>query len=400
VPIDPLQVLVESLGPPWARNATPGTAGASAAVTVDGHQLAYLKARASDRGLLVGWSVGPWPAYDRAIAARMVGAVIDTASRCTDGGARLHTLDPLARYEARRAGFRGPLRRPLTLGPSTSGSDIARPRPGHVEDSPADAARDRPARLARELEGLLPDIRFSAAPLPGLMRKVVQRAMSGVGARMRLDAHGAAGDLRILVPARGDVIAEAVAMAVDTAMAIKARFREVIAGVRTVSFDLGERGMSSNHIAGVANTTAAAVQLNAAYCCADLLPGLLYGHAAPRTAHPSALTSAEYRIDKVTAHEFGHYFDFSFQAGRYRESMDFRRRLGETLGVATLEMAVRGDAPEARARLARDVSPYATTNIHEAMAELFAVWWFGGSRCGPVVQCYDRLVEQYFPAPT
>ena len=92
----------------------------------------------------------------------------------------------------------------------------------------------------------------------------------------------------------------------------------------------------------------------------------------------------------MVAHELWHVIERSFEARRYRDSIELRRRLGEFLGVATLEYVVRprredaGRGEAAQVQLRDQVSAYATTNPREATAELFQAWWWGSTPRPPV----------------
>jgi hypothetical protein len=339
--------------------------------------------------LVVGVSIGRWPSYDVATARRLVGALIGTAADVGAGSVRLDTVDPVIRDEAGRTGFRGGLRAGLDLSPGAPAPE-------------ADPDLD-PADLAGSIQRLIPGAQVRTRS-SGALRRLVQHAVSGTGAQTRLDLAQSGQSLRVLVPDRADLMPEAVAMAADTALSIKARFDAAITHVKSLSFDLAEYGMSRNRVAGATSLANPAIHLNAGYCCADLAARSRSDTSEWEPARPSASAGAPFRVDKVTAHEFGHQLDSAFQVRRYADSIEFRRELGEVLGVPTIEMAIRdgaagSDPASVRAwrRLAEDVSLYATTNLNEAMAELFAVWWFSRPDSPPVVRRYGQLIEQYFP---
>ena len=112
-------------------------------------------------------------------------------------------------------------------------------------------------------------------------------------------------------------------------------------------------------------------------------------------------------IDATTAHEMWHLVEATFEAKRYKESVEFRRQLGFHLGVATLEQAVKGHgryAPDswkaASKLLAEEVSLYATTNAKEATAELFKAWWCRTGDLAPVVARFGELLDEFFVTPT
>ena len=124
----------------------------------------------------------------------------------------------------------------------------------------------------------------------------------------------------------------------------------------------------------------------------------------PTTTPPAATPRPFNTIDGVAAHECWHLLESSFMARRYTESIEFRRRLGQLLGVETLEKALYGREKTASPaeqvafeRLRTEVSGYATSNVREATAEMFQLYWFGGEQVSPLVAEFGRLVGAYFP---
>ena len=51
-------------------------------------------------------------------------------------------------------------------------------------------------------------------------------------------------------------------------------------------------------------------------------------------------------------------------------------------------------------RIVEEVSPYATTNMREATAELFKCWWCAtpANPPSPLVARFGALLDQYYPA--
>ena len=108
-------------------------------------------------------------------------------------------------------------------------------------------------------------------------------------------------------------------------------------------------------------------------------------------------------LDGVTADELWHNLDSAIQvSGTY---VHFNRALGEALGVATLEHALRGgehDAPAGMAGRActawrprcRCTRP---TNPRECTAEMFKLWWCSNGKVTPVVARFGELVDEYYP---
>jgi hypothetical protein len=335
--------------------------------------------------------VAEWPGYDRFAALAVIEALV-RAARMTP--ARVVTLecdDMVARDVARREGFEGGLRENVVLPLPPGTSNQAAP----VGDQ---------GWMTEQLRRLLPDVSVDIGVSRSPFRRLVQHALSGTGAQIRVTLVSPSDRLRVLVPERDDLMPEAIAAATGTAMTIKSRFAASLGQIRVISFDLAHHGMSKNRVGGAANLAMPMIHLNAGYCCANLAAQIQARRGTWQPRRPSASTTAQFRVDKVTAHEFGHHLDAAFQASRYADSIEFRRRLGEVLGVPTIEVAVRGtgrgierQAAEAQRQLTEQVSAYATTNLNEAMAELFAVWWFGGPESPPIIQVYDELIEKYFP---
>ena len=50
-------------------------------------------------------------------------------------------------------------------------------------------------------------------------------------------------------------------------------------------------------------------------------------------------------------------------------------------------------------RIVAEVSPYATTNIREATAELFKLWWCASPQSppAPLVARFGALLDRYYP---
>jgi hypothetical protein len=386
-------VLSDRLPPPWRVMA--GSEPVRARIVAADQPVAVLVVHPRERVLEAAVWVAAWPAYDRAAARALLRAVLETAEGIGLAAIELNTADALARYEARRGGFVGGLR-----------AMLYRSVQGIAHDScPSDAT---PQAMAFDIEELVPGVTVTPHPNKFPLRRLVQSAVSGVGPVIRLDIDPSVGaPLRVLVPDRSDVMTESLALAIDTTVAIRSRFGPDVTQIRVLSFDHSGHGMVTGQVGGIAHMGTSTIHINAGYCCAELAERLLRRREQPdhpQSGKPSARTAAFSALDKVVAHEFGHHLDATFQGSRYRDSIEFRRRLGEALGVATIEMAIQGDrrgaspaAVKARQLLVDQVSAYATTNLAEAMAELFAVWWFSPPDSDPLIRRYGQLVNQYFP---
>ena len=361
-----------------------------ASVRAGDEPVVALRLRLTRDELTAGCSVGAWSAFSRESAAWLIDVLSQTALSVGARMVRLKSVDMVLRNAARLIGFEGDIRDDLILD-SANKTRISDQEPGL-------------SSVATAIERLMPGTRVTATASTRRVRRVLQRAVSGSGTQVRVDIADGLGHLTVRAPERDDLIPEAVALAADTALAVKFRFAKWIGKLDLLSFDLAESGMSQHKIAGSYNPELPQIHLSAVMCCAELAAAAQARGRQRPPRRPSASILGGYRIDKVTAHELGHQLDFAFQSRRYKDSIEFRRRLGEALGVATLEIALRGgvkgSSPEAAIafqRIAEDVSLYATTSTAEAMAELFALWWFSDEHSPNVVRRFGDLIEQYFP---
>ncbi|HEX2851163.1 MAG TPA: hypothetical protein VHN98_11440 [Acidimicrobiales bacterium] len=326
-------------------------------------------------------------ALDTALAASLVSAVAARAAAAGCTSAELDVNDLVVRDAVRRAGFEGPLRTPL-----------------HGRAGPAAARSTGGGSLPDAVAALVPDVRVALNR--SRLRRVLRSTMFGLGPSRELEVTLAPGrrPLRVVTPDDPDLLAEGVALAVDTARDVDARFAPWSEHIRVLSFDYSDHGMRTGRLGGLAQQQAAIVHLNASYVLPEALQRLREDRAGephPSTWGPRRATT----IDAVTAHELWHHIEFAFETRDYRTSMAFRRRLGAHLGVETLEHAVRGGderAPvewrAAHARLVAEVSAYATKNVREATAEMFLQAWCYPVR-SPVVDDFARTVDEFLPAP-
>ncbi len=311
----------------------------------------------------------------------------------------------LVRYEARVLGFAGGLRRPLR----------APAAPGAPGQGPASDAARRPAR-APDVAAALSGWGIAAAPVraAGTFERLANRLAIGVGATVDVAVHWAPGrSVTIGAPDRPDLMPEALALAADTTTAVLRRFPAQAGAVRSIRFDRSERGLSTGRYSGVANSSSGTIHLTVGYVAADALVdatrrrAMTDGWPASGTGGRSAgPTSPFTAVDTTVAHELWHQIESAFEADHYADTIELRRGLGAALGVETLERAVKGNeagAPSswqrAVRRLAEEVSPYATTNTHEATAEMFKLWWCRVGPLPPVVARFGELVDRLLPPP-
>jgi hypothetical protein len=319
-----------------------------------------------------------------------VRALLDALTAHVPAGFELVTTDPFVRDVARRYGFAGPLRGPLA--PDASGS--------------RDASRD-PAGVRDAVQQLLPGIAVGVETNAGPARALLRRAVSGVARTFNLFARPDAQErpTRFSVPERSDLLIESVARCIDTTIEIRRRFGPAAASARRVSFDHADFQLLSGHNAGSADRSSGVIHMNASLASLD---GLVTMETlrARRGGGSSAGVPAPYnQIDGTTAHEMWHQMEGAVEARRNMDGIDLRRRLGEALGVETLEQAVNGVRPRspdawkaAHARLVAEVSAYGATAPVEATAEMFKLWWCAGGEPSPIVRRFGELVEPLLAA--
>jgi hypothetical protein len=177
-------------------------------------------------------------------------------------------------------------------------------------------------------------------------------------------------------------------------------------GVHAISIDDGAGGFDDHSTLGSAQSGTGTFFLDTSLACLDAIDGLRERWQGRRPV--SAVVGRPWFVlDGVVAHEYWHNLDSTVVASP-ATYLAFNRELGAELGVETFEHALRGgarDAPPAWRsgfrRIVEEVSPYATTNIREATAELFKLWWCVSSSrpASPLVARFGALVERYYPPP-
>jgi hypothetical protein len=177
-------------------------------------------------------------------------------------------------------------------------------------------------------------------------------------------------------------------------------------GVRTLAFDHGGGKYADGSVSGSAEGSTGTIFLNPILAFADDQVAQRRRMAAEgRPGVPMYVPPPFTSLEAVTAHELWHNLDATIQStpGVYFE---FNRALGEELGVGTFEYALRGGEtgapPEwqaAHVRILQEVSAYATTNMREATAEMFMLWWCSRADAppAPLVRRFGALVDRYYP---
>ena len=314
--------------------------------------------------------------HDGRCSRALADAVLGHLERVAATDAMFDTPNPVVRDEARRRGWTGRLRSPLTRGSKAT--------PGGSADTEALAA------AVKELVGRPVRIEGPAAG----SRRWFDFARLGYSGAVRLTVESPG--LTVAVPDDADVLVEAVAGAIDTVLAVRDRFAGHADHLRLVFFDRASHTSQPSKWIGKANDTVFAIHLDDTLVLADGWVRARGGGDGSWARHPFTV------VDAVTAHEAWHQIEFKFR-GRRADHADFRRQLGAALGVETLEQAIQGGhrrAPEAfrqaHDRLRDTVSAYATTNPMEATAEMFELWWCGVTN--PTVDCFGQLMERFFAA--
>ncbi|MGA2521775.1 MAG: hypothetical protein ABSG81_13290 [Acidimicrobiales bacterium] len=405
----------------------PAEAGAPAgvlAVWARGDHLGYAQLALQGTDARIGVVIDGTSAFERDDLRDLL---IELVQRSGAQGARRVDLDCfslLVRHEARRIGFVGPLRRPLVA----AVDDVATKAVGTGEgprSEPDGGQASRPldqAELASSLAGALAAWGIPATPVRARrgLGRITSRLALGVADTLDVAVHWAPGrTVTIGVPDRADLMPEAVALAAQTTVGVLGRFPEQAGVVASIRFDRSTRGLTTGHYGGTADRSAGAIHLNIDYVAADAMVAMTRRQAAraagqgpPRgqrftygTLRGAASAAAPFTfLDATVAHELWHQLESAFEHRHYRASVELRRGLGEVLGVETLERAIKGNernAPEAwrsaYEQLARQVSPYATTNVTEATAEIFKLWWCRTGAVSPVVARFGELIDQLLP---
>lgn len=317
-------------------------------------------------------------------------ALLDALTAHVPSGLELVTSDPLVRDVARRHGFAGSLRGALV--PAADGSAEWIDDPAWVRDA---------------VQQLLPEVAVGIGAGSGAARALIRRAVSGVPRTFDLwagpDDH--ATPTRFSLPARPDLLVETVARCIDTTIAIRRRFARPASGVRRVSFDYADFDLLTGHHAGSADRSSGITHMNASLASVEGLTTMEARRAQRGGGGSVGVRPPFNQMDGTTAHEMWHQMEGAVEARRSMDGIELRRRLGEALGVETLEQAVNGVRPRspdawklAYARLVDEVSPYGATGPLEATAEMFKLWWCAAGEPSPIVRRFGELVEPLLAA--
>jgi hypothetical protein len=294
------------------------------------------------------------------------------ALRATGGPTVLRTAEAVLRDRARARGYQGPLRGDLVA-------------TGVVEEQ----------RLERYLPGTEITLGRRSA-----LRRGARRLALGIEGLERIVA--TRGDLTVSItaPIGPTTMAESLAAAIDTLFRVHARLGRVARGIPPIAFGVRDQATATGHFAGT--NAGAAIGLSPWYvdrAAADRVRAAAPGDDGRTARRPSRPAEPGwFPVDKVLVHEVGHSVDRARWGGYLSDTPEWRRRMGEAVGVASVELALVPREPAhvaARARLVDELSAYATTNGVELFAEAFTVWFFGGT--GPLAAAMDVELRRRYP---
>ncbi len=333
-------------------------------------------------------------------ARRLLVAVAQVARTAACGRVRLRTNDAVVRSIARAEGFTGDLRADLER--AVAGWE---PGPDGAEGPDRGSKAHDHGAVAAELRRLLPDTTVTIEA-GGPLARLAWRSETGMAGCARVVAVRGAHRTQVVTPLGPELLVESLAAALDTLLALFARFTSVARQIPPVVFGMAAMEMVRGHVSGQAG--GGRITINPAHVRVDAVELLMEQYAAAESGTPSrfrASARASDRaspVDKVVAHEVGHSLDALSGGGRIADTTAFRVAIGQALGVESVELALRGRAvdspPEwqrAYALLVEQISEYATTSGVELFAEIFATWWSGGE--GPVVGAFDHMMKEQFP---
>ena len=336
----------------------------------------------------------------RSDARRLLVAVAQVARTAGCGRVRLRTNDAVVRSIARAEGFTGDLRADLERAivgwePGPDGAEVL---------DQGSKARDHGA-IAAELGRLLPDTTVTIE-VGGPLARLAWRSETGMAGCARVVAVRGAHRTHVVTPLGPALMVESLAAALDTLLALFARFAAVAGQIPPLVFGMAAMDMVLGHVSGQAG--GGRITINPAHVRVDAVELLMDQYAAAESGTPSRFRAAArasgraFPVDTVVAHEVGHCLDALAGGGRIADTTAFRVAIGHALGVASVELALRGravDSPpewqQAHARLVEQISDYATTSGVELFAEIFATWWSGSE--GPVVEAFDHMTKERFP---
>jgi hypothetical protein len=198
-----------------------------------------------------------------------------------------------------------------------------------------------------------------------------------------------------------DTLLEPVAATVDTLLDLTARLRGATVRVPPIVFSLNDAGIARGRVAGA--NAGAGIVLSPMYVDAGALARIRRRlDATARGGTTRRRRGNRFRVELTIVHEVGHSVDQAEGSGRLSDAVATRRDLGRSVGVESVELALRAswhDAhPEwgaARARIVADLSEYATTNCVELFAEAFVAWYLREGT--PIATAMETVLRRRYP---
>jgi hypothetical protein len=322
-----------------------------------------------------------WVVTPRVVLTRGEAAQVVAAAQAAFGDAPVATivsLDPLVRDAARVAGFVGGLRAPLVRRVGAPPTPV-------------------PSTVADYLPDALVDLQPASSP-----RRVVRFLATGLDRAGRITARRDGVEASLVVPLGPDTLVEPVAATVDTVLTLTARLGPVATRIPPVRFSINDAGIAGGRTAGA--NAGAAIVLSPMYVDASAVARIrkrrdaeARGAGSPR--HPRW---EHFPVDLVIVHEIGHSLDQATHSGRLSDTVGARRTLGESVGVPSIELALRAgwqDAPAAwvaaHEQVVTDLSLYATTNCVELFAEAFVAWYLHEETA--LARAMDAVLRERYP---
>jgi hypothetical protein len=293
------------------------------------------------------------------------------AERHHSGATQLRARDGVLRDRARARGYDGVLRADLEFTGTPS-----------VE------------RLDRYLPDTQVSIRRESA-----WRRGVRRLASGVADLRPVVATRGGVTASVIAPVGPTTMTESLAATIDTLLRVSLRLGPVAARIPPITFAVPDQRTAVGHVAG--SNAGSAIALSPWYvdraAVSRVRARLDEAGRAPFSA-PRRAGEAWLAIDGVVAHEIGHSLDQAAGSGALSDTAGWRRSLGASLGLMSVEPALRprssADEPARRA-LVEALSAYATTNCQELFAEAFEAWSLGVTN--PVVDAFAAALHDRYP---
>jgi hypothetical protein len=254
-----------------------------------------------------------------------------------------------------------------------------------------------PSTVAEYLPDALVDLQTASPP-----RRVLRFLATGLGRAGRITAHRAGVEASLVVPLGPDTLVEPVAATVDTVLTLTERLGPVATRIPPVRFSINDAGIAGGRTAGA--NAGAGIVLSPMYVDANAVARIRKRRDAEARGveSPRRPRWEHFPVDLVIVHEIGHSLDQATHSGRLSDTVEARRTLGESVGVASIELALRAgwqDAPAAwvaaREHVVTDLSLYATTNCVELFAEAFVAWYLREETA--LARAMDTVLRERYP---